>query len=67
MGVLRDEPLPLFAAAADKHADKIPEPAIALRPGNWRRCGRGLSRCQATAPADRGHNLLLTCTDRVEC
>jgi len=30
--VLRDEPLPLFAAAADKHADETPEPAIALRP-----------------------------------
>nr|WP_047581538.1 error-prone DNA polymerase [Methylobacterium sp. ZNC0032] len=30
--VLRDEPLPLFAAAADKQADETPEPAIALRP-----------------------------------
>ncbi|WP_454654100.1 error-prone DNA polymerase [Bosea beijingensis] len=30
--VLRDEPLPLFAAAADMRADETPEPAIALRP-----------------------------------
>lgn len=30
--VLRDEPLPLFAAAADKHTDETPEPAITLRP-----------------------------------
>ena len=30
--VLRNEPLPLFAAAADKQANETPEPAIALRP-----------------------------------
>ena len=30
--VLRDEPLPLFAAAADRKADEKPEPSIALRP-----------------------------------
>ncbi|WP_306224534.1 error-prone DNA polymerase [Bosea beijingensis] len=30
--VLRDEPLPLFAAPADKQADETPEPSIALRP-----------------------------------
>ncbi len=30
--VLRDEPLPLFAAAADKRTDETPEPAITLRP-----------------------------------
>ncbi|BCB18632.1 error-prone DNA polymerase [Bosea sp. ANAM02] len=30
--VLRDEPLPLFSAAADRQADETPEPAIALRP-----------------------------------
>jgi error-prone DNA polymerase len=30
--VLRDEPLPLFAAAADMRADETPEPAIALWP-----------------------------------
>ncbi|WP_089173082.1 error-prone DNA polymerase [Bosea sp. AS-1] len=30
--VLRDEPLPLFAATADRKADEAPEPAIALRP-----------------------------------
>ncbi|MDR6894886.1 error-prone DNA polymerase [Bosea sp. BE109] len=30
--VLRDEPLPLFAAAADRQADETPEPSVALRP-----------------------------------
>jgi len=30
--VLRDEPLPLFSAAADRQADETPEPSIALRP-----------------------------------
>ncbi|UZF95639.1 error-prone DNA polymerase [Bosea sp. NBC_00550] len=30
--VLRDEPLPLFAAAVDRQADEAPEPMVALRP-----------------------------------
>ncbi|WP_306224647.1 error-prone DNA polymerase [Bosea beijingensis] len=30
--LLRDEPLPLFAAATDRQADETPEPAVALRP-----------------------------------
>jgi len=30
--VLRDEPLPLFAAVSDRLADETPEPAVTLRP-----------------------------------